>query len=141
MIGSAKRSVRVCILLLVRASHICRIALLVLSLVFIYLLAQLLMNQGFKYCKGWEGGLSLSSEAFFSSLARNMFSRRSGNLALLGRCIAGYRDYSFPEHCCSKIRGTQRDGDRNFFPLCPRQKLNDKESRYITVHSISQLAV
>jgi drug/metabolite transporter (DMT)-like permease len=32
------------------------------------LFAQLLMNQGFKYCKSWEGGLFLTSELIFTSL-------------------------------------------------------------------------
>ena len=42
--------------------------LMVLSLIFIFLAAQLLMNQGFKYCKSWEGGLFLSSETLFTSV-------------------------------------------------------------------------
>lgn len=41
---------------------------LIISLVLIFLGAQLLMNQGFKYCKSWEGGLFLSSEALFTSV-------------------------------------------------------------------------
>jgi drug/metabolite transporter (DMT)-like permease len=41
---------------------------LVVSLIFIFLAAQLLMNQGFKYCKSWEGGLFLSSETLFTSV-------------------------------------------------------------------------
>jgi drug/metabolite transporter (DMT)-like permease len=44
-------------------------SLLVLILVLIFLGAQLLMNQGFKYCRSWEGGLFLSSEALFTSIA------------------------------------------------------------------------
>jgi len=30
--------------------------------------AQLLMNQGFFYCSGWEGGIYMSTEAVFTSL-------------------------------------------------------------------------
>lgn len=41
---------------------------LVILLVLIFLAAQLLMNQGFKYCKSWEGGLFLSSETLFTSV-------------------------------------------------------------------------
>jgi len=41
---------------------------LVVSLVLLFLAAQLLMNQGFKYCKSWEGGLFLSSETLFTSV-------------------------------------------------------------------------
>lgn len=44
-------------------------SILVVCLVFLYLGAQILMNQGFKYCRSWEGGLFLSSEAFFTSVA------------------------------------------------------------------------
>ncbi len=43
--------------------------ILVLALVVILTVAQLLMNQGFKYCRSWEGGLFLSTEAFFTSAA------------------------------------------------------------------------
>jgi drug/metabolite transporter (DMT)-like permease len=43
--------------------------ILVLALVVLLLVAQLLMNYGFKYCRSWEGGLFLSSEAFFTSVA------------------------------------------------------------------------
>jgi len=32
-------------------------------------MAQLLMNQGFFYCKGWEGGVYMSSETIFTSIA------------------------------------------------------------------------
>lgn len=42
---------------------------LIVFLVFIFLVAQLLMNQGFRYCKSWEGGLFLSSEILFTSIA------------------------------------------------------------------------
>jgi drug/metabolite transporter (DMT)-like permease len=31
-------------------------------------IAQLLMNQGFKYCKSWGGGLFLTSEVVFTSI-------------------------------------------------------------------------
>jgi drug/metabolite transporter (DMT)-like permease len=44
-------------------------SLLVLIMVLIFLGAQLLMNQGFKYCRSWEGGLFLSSETLFTSIA------------------------------------------------------------------------
>ena len=38
------------------------------GIVFSALAAQLLMNQGFQYCKSWEGGLILTSEVVFTSL-------------------------------------------------------------------------
>ena len=38
------------------------------GIVFTSLAAQLLMNQGFRYCKSWEGGLILTSEVVFTAL-------------------------------------------------------------------------
>jgi drug/metabolite transporter (DMT)-like permease len=38
------------------------------GIVFTSIAAQLLMNQGFKYCKSWEGGLFLTSEVVFTSI-------------------------------------------------------------------------
>jgi drug/metabolite transporter (DMT)-like permease len=42
--------------------------LMLVGIMFSSLFAQLLMNQGFKYCKSWEGGLFLTSEVIFTSL-------------------------------------------------------------------------
>jgi drug/metabolite transporter (DMT)-like permease len=42
--------------------------LIVSGIVFISISAQLIMNQGFKYCKSWEGGLFLTSELIFISI-------------------------------------------------------------------------
>lgn len=42
--------------------------LIVAGIVFISISAQLLMNQGFRYCRSWEGGLFLTSELFFISI-------------------------------------------------------------------------
>ena len=42
--------------------------LIVGGIVFISIFAQLIMNQGFKYCKSWEGGLFLTSELIFTSI-------------------------------------------------------------------------
>jgi drug/metabolite transporter (DMT)-like permease len=39
---------------------------MILSIIMSSVMAQLLMNQGFFYCKGWEGGLFLSSEVIFT---------------------------------------------------------------------------
>lgn len=41
---------------------------MVLGIVFISVIAQLLMNQGFFYCKGWEGGVFMSSEVIFTAI-------------------------------------------------------------------------
>lgn len=41
---------------------------MVLGIVFFSLAAQLLMNQGFFYCRGWEGGVLMSSEVVFTAL-------------------------------------------------------------------------
>ncbi|UCD82522.1 MAG: DMT family transporter, partial [Desulfobacterales bacterium] len=38
---------------------------MVLGLIFVSLTGQLLMNQGFFYCRGWEGGVLMSSEVIF----------------------------------------------------------------------------
>jgi drug/metabolite transporter (DMT)-like permease len=43
------------------------------GIVFAALSAQLLMNQGYKYCKSWEGGLILTSEVIFTSLLGILF--------------------------------------------------------------------
>ena len=41
---------------------------LILGIIFSSLTAQLLMNQGFLYCRGWEGGVFMSSEVVFTAL-------------------------------------------------------------------------
>ena len=41
---------------------------MVTGIVFASLTAQLLMNQGFFYCRGWEGGVFMSSEVVFTAL-------------------------------------------------------------------------
>jgi len=42
---------------------------LILGIIFSSLTAQLLMNQGFFYCRGWEGGVFMSSEVVFTATA------------------------------------------------------------------------
>ena len=42
--------------------------LIVGGIAFTSITAQLLMNQGFQYCKSWEGGLYLTSELIFTSI-------------------------------------------------------------------------
>ena len=44
-------------------------AALILGIIFSSLTAQLLMNQGFFYCRGWEGGVFMSSEVVFTAIA------------------------------------------------------------------------
>jgi drug/metabolite transporter (DMT)-like permease len=41
---------------------------MVLGIIFVSVAAQLLMNQGFFYCKGWEGGVFMSSEVIFTTI-------------------------------------------------------------------------
>lgn len=41
---------------------------MVSGIVLVSISAQLLMNQGFFYCKGWEGGLFMSSEVIFTAI-------------------------------------------------------------------------
>jgi drug/metabolite transporter (DMT)-like permease len=46
---------------------------MVLSLILVSLTGQILMNQGFFYCRGWEGGVFLSSEVIFTAAAGILF--------------------------------------------------------------------
>ena len=46
---------------------------MVLGLIFASLTAQLLMNQGFFYCRGWEGGVLMSSEVVFTAAVGILF--------------------------------------------------------------------
>lgn len=46
---------------------------MVLGIVFTSLTAQLLMNQGFFYCRGWEGGVFMSSEVIFTGIVGIVF--------------------------------------------------------------------
>ncbi len=41
---------------------------LILGIILSSLTAQLLMNQGFLYCRGWEGGVFMSSEVLFTAV-------------------------------------------------------------------------
>jgi drug/metabolite transporter (DMT)-like permease len=41
---------------------------MILGIVFTSVTAQLMMNQGFFYCKGWEGGVFMSSEVVFTAI-------------------------------------------------------------------------
>lgn len=59
------------------------------------LAAQLLMNQGFRYCKSWEGGLFLMAEVIFTSILGIVFLGESvtwrfwmGGLLVLGSALA-----------------------------------------------------
>jgi drug/metabolite transporter (DMT)-like permease len=47
--------------------------ILVLGIVFTSVFAQVLMNQGFFYCRGWEGGVLMSSEVLFTAIAGIVF--------------------------------------------------------------------
>jgi drug/metabolite transporter (DMT)-like permease len=46
---------------------------MILGLIFVSVAAQLLMNQGFFYCRAWEGGVFMSSEAVFTAAAGILF--------------------------------------------------------------------
>ena len=41
---------------------------MVLGIVLVSIVAQLTMNQGFFYCRGWEGGVFMSSEVIFTAI-------------------------------------------------------------------------
>jgi drug/metabolite transporter (DMT)-like permease len=46
---------------------------MVLGIVLISVTSQLLMNQGFFYCRGWEGGVFMSSEVVFTTIVGIVF--------------------------------------------------------------------
>ena len=46
---------------------------MVLGIVFTSVVAQIMMNQGFFYCRGWEGGVFMSSEAIFTAIVGIVF--------------------------------------------------------------------
>jgi len=46
---------------------------MILGIIFFSVSAQLLMNQGFFYCRGWEGGVFMSSEVIFTGVAGIVF--------------------------------------------------------------------
>ncbi len=46
---------------------------MVLGIILISVAAQLLMNQGYFYCRGWEGGVFMSSEAVFTAIVGIVF--------------------------------------------------------------------
>lgn len=47
--------------------------LMVAGIILTSVMAQLLMNQGFLYCKGWEGGVFMSTEVIFTALVGIIF--------------------------------------------------------------------
>ena len=47
--------------------------LMVLGIIMTSVMAQLLMNQGFFYCRGWEGGVLMSTEVIFTALVGIIF--------------------------------------------------------------------
>ncbi len=46
---------------------------MIAGIILVSLTAQLLMNQGFFYCKGWEGGVLMSSEIIFTAMTGIIF--------------------------------------------------------------------
>jgi drug/metabolite transporter (DMT)-like permease len=46
---------------------------MVLGIILISVTSQLLMNQGFFYCRGWEGGVFMSSEVVFTTIVGIVF--------------------------------------------------------------------
>jgi drug/metabolite transporter (DMT)-like permease len=68
---------------------------MVMGIVFTSLSAQLLMNQGFFYCRGWEGGVFMSSEVIFTAIIGIVFLEDpaswrfwTGGLLVLGSVVA-----------------------------------------------------
>ncbi len=46
---------------------------MIIGMIFVSVTAQLLMNQGFFYCRGWEGGVFMSSEVIFTAVVGILF--------------------------------------------------------------------
>ncbi|MBU2512690.1 DMT family transporter [bacterium] len=68
---------------------------MILGIIFSSVSAQLLMNQGFFYCRGWEGGVFMSSEVIFTAIVGIVFlgdpvSWRfwTGGLLIMGSVVA-----------------------------------------------------
>ncbi len=61
---------------------------MILGIVLSSLAAQLLMNQGFFYCQGWEGGVLMSSEVIFTAIVGIVFLGDSATLRFwIGGCL------------------------------------------------------
>ncbi len=61
--------------------------IMILGIIFASVSAQLSMNQGFFYCRGWEGGVFMSSEVIFTGLVGIVF---MGDPATLRFWIGGF---------------------------------------------------
>jgi drug/metabolite transporter (DMT)-like permease len=68
---------------------------MILGIIFSSVLAQLMMNQGFFYCRGWEGGVFMSSEVIFTAVVGIVFLEDPastqfwiGGLLILGSVVA-----------------------------------------------------
>jgi drug/metabolite transporter (DMT)-like permease len=68
---------------------------MILGIIFSSVMAQLLMNQGFFYCRGWEGGVFMSSEVIFTAVIGIVFLGDpatlrfwTGGLMILGSVVA-----------------------------------------------------
>jgi len=68
---------------------------MILGIIFSSVMAQLLMNQGFFYCRGWEGGVFMSSEVIFTAVVGIVFLNDPatlrfwvGGLVILGSVVA-----------------------------------------------------
>ena len=68
---------------------------MILGIIFSSVTAQLLMNQGFFYCRGWEGGVFMSSEVIFTAVVGIVFLNDPatlrfwvGGLVILGSVVA-----------------------------------------------------
>ena len=65
--------------------------LMVMGIILTSVMAQLLMNQGFLYCRGWEGGVFMSTEVIFTALVGIIF---LGDPATLKFWIGGIMIFS-----------------------------------------------
>jgi len=75
--------------------------LIVLGIVLTSISAQLLMNQGFFYCQGWEGGVYMSTETIFTAFA---------GIVLLNDPVSWrfYAGFNYRQWCNTQLAETTR---------------------------------
>ena len=66
---------------------------MVLAIILVSVTGQLLMNQGFFYCRGWEGGVFMSSEVVFTAIVGISFLGDPASWRFWARRIVNSRLY------------------------------------------------
>jgi len=94
------------------------------GIIFASVSAQLLMNQGFRYCRGWQGGVFMSSEVVFTAIVGIIFlgdpvSWRfwAGGFLIFGSTVAMMRTPTIADtDASSRKSGRSRSGTSGRFP-------------------------